>query len=185
MSDLDIQLADRVRTFLQRTGLTQRDVAKAIHCDPGNFNAFLSGAKTLSTAKTARLWQLMRLNKAQLVEKFAEPKSESRITHFQSLGQEMRLADTGGWVPGRTSDPNDLNEGIEVKSASNLEDADDELSRVLAQLNGLHQKAIDILDAYVAKKARPNKAGPTEPARKINSNADSSRPGSRRPLIGD
>ena len=53
-----------------------------------------------------------------------------------------------GWVPGRTSDPNDANEGISVRTASNLEDADDELSAVLAQLNRLHQKAIELINDY-------------------------------------
>jgi len=127
----------------------------------------------------------MSLGKRDLELKFGSPeKLSARLMHLQESGRELAkvvqfTAPNDGWVPSRTDPPG--SEGIGVKTASNLEDAPDDLSRVLAQLNGLHQRAIQIIDEYVdsKRKSSPNAMGSTEPPRYTPDNAISSRPGIR------
>ena len=181
MSDtpsLTEQLAARVKKFASSMNLSQRQVCEVLKLNEGTFSRFLSSKGQLSPEDTLKVLRLTSLSRRDLDLKLGQ-RTTSKIQHLQVKGEQMTFADTGGWVPGRTSDPNDLNEGIEVKSASNLEDIDDELSCVLAQLNGLHQKAIDVINRYVAKKAKPNRNGITEGPRHIDDNTRSRTAGPR------
>jgi hypothetical protein len=56
----------------------------------------------------------------------------------------------------------------------------------LRQVQNLHRAAIKSIDDYIAgaQKGKINQ-GPTESARKVNSNADSSKPGPRAALLSD
>jgi transcriptional regulator with XRE-family HTH domain len=103
---IETQLTNRVRSFLQATGISQRQLSKMLKIDPGNFNDFLSGAKTLSAEKTIKLLQLISLNKMQLEAKFKP--AAVQLEHYQQGGQLMRLSNDG-WLPkeGGSGDPND------------------------------------------------------------------------------
>jgi hypothetical protein len=99
-NSLDGQVVARVRQFLQSTNISQRWLARQIGSDPGNFSAFLSGAKSLSVNKMAKLLEILGLDRTQLQAKFS-PSVTARIEHFQSLdGKPMKLNDSG-WVPGQ------------------------------------------------------------------------------------
>jgi hypothetical protein len=68
---LDAQVVARVRQFLQSTNVSQRKLAAAVGSDPGNFSAFLAGAKSLPVTKMAKLLQILGLNRMQLEAKFS------------------------------------------------------------------------------------------------------------------
>jgi hypothetical protein len=134
---LDAQVVTRVRQFLQSTNISQRWLAREIGSDPGNFSAFLSGAKSLAATKMAKLLEILGLDRMQLQAKFSGPSVTARIEHFQSLdGKPMTLDASGGfWVPGQSGqDPND--------------DGTDDEQALLDKISGLHQQIIDKIKAY-------------------------------------
>jgi transcriptional regulator with XRE-family HTH domain len=163
------EIAERTRTFSAGTGVSLQKIARLVGVEPSNFSNFVNGKVGLNAASTVKLLQLLNLTRRQVEEKLTA--KAVTISHFQEHGRQVaeviRFDNGDGWVPGRTSEP--TSEGIEVKTASNLEDAPDELTRVLAQLNGLHQQAIQIIADYETRqKATPNPSGSTSPARQIS-----------------
>src|ERR1700749_4016011 len=94
---LDAQLISRVRQFLQSTGYSQRQLARFLSCDPGNFSAFLAGAKSLSVSKMQRLWQVLNLNRLELERKFAKPRLSSQFLELPESGHKVQF-EGGSWV---------------------------------------------------------------------------------------
>jgi plasmid maintenance system antidote protein VapI len=155
---LDAQVVARVRQFLQSTNISQRWLARQIGSDPGNFSAFLSGAKSLAATKMAKLLEILGLDRMQLQAKFS-PSVTARIEHFQSDGKPMKL-DASSWVPGQSgTDPND--------GASIIDDDDPDTTEafLLKQIE-IHKAAIGAISDYLVK-VKVNKTGSTEPARTV------------------
>jgi transcriptional regulator with XRE-family HTH domain len=174
-NSLEQQLTHRIREWLSNTGISQRQLAKMIKVDPGNFNAFLGGYKSLSQQKMGKLLQYLNLNRFQLEAKF-NPARSTQITHFQQQGQPMRLANDG-WYPGAGGsgvgiDPNDSGDDIATVRSTGAEGDDpsyDDLTRILAQVQALHRQAIQTITDYETRqKAKPNPNGSTGPARQIS-----------------
>jgi hypothetical protein len=94
---LDAQLIARVRQFLQSTNISQRDLSRVIGADPGNFNAFLSGVKSLSVTKMSKLLAILNMDRFQLAAKFSHKALSSTILELQESGESMRF-DGSGWV---------------------------------------------------------------------------------------
>ncbi len=161
---LDAQVVARVRQFLQSTNISQRWLAREIGSDPGNFSAFLSGAKSLSVNKMAKLLEILGLDRMQLQAKFSGPGVTARIEHFQSLdGKRMKLENGSG----------DRSDG----DAS--ADGPDTTKEFLRNQIEIHRSAIAAISDYLIK-AKVNKTGTTGPARTVT---DSRKPGPRGDLL--
>lgn len=102
---VEAQLRNRVRDFLQATQISQRQLCRLIGTDPGNFNAYLAGCKSLSREKMAKLLQVISLNRLQLEAKLGKA-TTAQIAHFQQNGTPMRLSYSGS-VARTGPDPND------------------------------------------------------------------------------
>lgn len=133
---------------------------------------------------------LMNLSPRSLQLKFGQPEqTRARLLHLQESGTALRLSNDGsGWVSKEgdsAADPNNRGDDITDVSSVKGDPSDDELNDVLRQVGNLHRQAIGILSDYASKiqKAKPNPNGTSEPGRKINSNADSSKPGPRASLL--
>jgi hypothetical protein len=190
------EIAERCRTFSAGTGVSLNKIAKLIDVETGNFSAFVNGRIGLSAASTVKLLQLLNLTKRQVEEKLAiKPVT---LAHFQQGGkqvaEQVRFAappvkQFDSWVPGLANGGSDPNCSTDITSTNNnparsVPDAAE--LEFLAGLAGLHRQIIDRIDNWQAQqKAKPNKDGVTESPRKINSNADSSKPGPRASLFTD
>jgi transcriptional regulator with XRE-family HTH domain len=181
MADLETQLTGRVKTFLHRTGLSQRQLSKLIGCDPGNFNAFLGGFKTLSNEKLSKLLQVLNANRKDLEMKLSRP-ATAQVTHLQIDGLNVRL-DNGGWIAKEgdsAADPNNQGGDITNTWKANGAPSDDDLIDTLRAVDNFHKQAREAIAQWFAnyQKAKPN-SGPTEGPRRINDNAVSRTPGPR------
>src|ERR1700757_3377996 len=102
---LDAQLISRVRQFLQSTGYSQRQLARMLSCDAGNFSGYLAGAKSLSVTKMHKLLQILNLSRLELEARFAQPRLSSQILELHESGEKVEFSNTG-WVarePGEDS----------------------------------------------------------------------------------
>jgi transcriptional regulator with XRE-family HTH domain len=153
---LDAQIIARVRQFLRSTNFSQRRLAAAVGSDPGNFSAFLAGAKSLSVNKMAKLLEILGLDRMQLQAKFS-PSVTARIEHFQSLNGKLMKLDGGS---------GDANDG---DGSGDDPDTDYFLRKQLA----IHQKAIDLIQGYLDGKVTKAKinSGPSGCPRRVNGNA--------------
>ena len=154
---LDAQVVARVRQFLQSTNISQRWLAREIGSDPGNFSAFLSGAKSLSVNKMAKLLEILALDRIQLQAKVSGPVVTSRMENCQSFGKLMKLDGTG-WVA-KEAENNDPN-----NSGSIIDDDDLDTEDFLNKQISIHRAAIAAISDYLVK-SKVNKTGSTEPVR--------------------
>lgn len=194
MSDtlsLTDQLAARVSKFLAATSLSQKELARLLRIEKSHFSRFLSGKVGLSAETTLKLLQLMSLSPRSLQLKFGNPeKTQARLLHLQENGTQMRLDSGGSWVPGQSGDdPNGTDDVTGVRTALDLPNADDyqqETIDFLKDQKNIHRSAIKAIDDYLAgiQKGKVN-SGPTSPARRINDNDTSSKPGPRGDLLSD
>jgi transcriptional regulator with XRE-family HTH domain len=182
---LDGQLINRVRQFLQCSGVSQRALAGEVGSDPGNFSAFLSGVKSLSVTKISKLLSILNMDRLQLERKFSSRQLSSQILELQEGGEPMRL-DGSGWVPGSVNGDSDPNDSTDISNTwkEGGEPSGDDLIDTLRQIDDYHRQARVAIADYIAQagKAHPN-AGSTEPPRKVTDNASSSKPGSRGDLF--
>jgi hypothetical protein len=155
-------------------------LSKILGVDAGNFNAFLSGCKTLSQERTTKLLQILNLNRMQLEAKFKPVAVQ--LGHFQQNGELVRLSN-GGWVAieGAGDDPNDTSDITGTWTANGKPSGDDVID-CLRQVQDLHRSAIAAIDDYLSKtqKGKVNRDGPTEGVRQV---ADNRRAGSRGDLL--
>jgi plasmid maintenance system antidote protein VapI len=173
------EIAERTRTFSAGTGVSLNKIARMIGVETGNFSAFVNGRIGLSARSTVKLLQLLNLTKRQVEEKLAiKPVT---IAHFQHGGREVAetvrfaapLAKQFEWVPGLSGqDPDGSDDVTGVKTARDLNNADDYLAQTIAMLRDQQQilrQADAHIEAYIAnaQKAHPN-AGSTGPARQIS-----------------
>jgi transcriptional regulator with XRE-family HTH domain len=157
---IDAQLINRVRQFLQTSGVSQRALCRELGADPGNFNAYLTGVKSLSVRKMYKLLQILNLNKIQLEAKFSKPLLSSQILALQESGRPMTLDSNGGWVPAAVDGGSDPN---------NSDDDEDDITETLRQVDDFHRQAREAIAGYIAsvQKAKVNKTGQTEPPRRV------------------
>ena len=129
--------------------------------------------------------QLIEASKAQLEAKLAGKAGGSQIVSLQERGRPMKLDSSGSWVPGLSGqDPNGTDDITGVRTARDLDNSDDYQARITAFLKdqqSLYRQAIAHIDNYLAnfQKAKVNKSGNTEPARRISDNDKSPHPGPR------
>jgi plasmid maintenance system antidote protein VapI len=176
------QLSNRVQAFIAATGISQRKLAKLIKTDETHLSAFLAGKSGLSAEKSLRLMQILNSSRSQLEMKLGRSTTAAQIAHFQQEGQMMRLDSNGGWVAreGGNGDPNGTTD-ITNTWKSGGAPSDDPIIDVLRQVDNYHRQAREAIAAWfaTAAQAKVNKAGSTEPARRISDNDKSSHPGSR------
>jgi transcriptional regulator with XRE-family HTH domain len=172
---LDQQLINRLRCFLESTGLTQRQLSRLIGVDPSNLNGYIGGYKKLPVEPVTKLLQISNLSRSELEKKFTR-NFAGRITSLQENGTQIHLSNDGR-IAGVGPDPNDGDiTDVNKSPARSVPDAAE--LEFLAGLAGLHQQIIDKISNWQAqKKPRPNPDGVTEPARRINDNTRSQTPG--------
>ena len=93
----------------------------------------------------------------------------------------VMVFDGSGWVAGQSgSDPSNST-GIDNTWKQGGDPSDDDLIDTLRQVDNFHKQAREAIAAYLTNimKAKVNKTGSTEPARRTSDNADSSKPGTR------
>jgi transcriptional regulator with XRE-family HTH domain len=146
-------LASRARLLHDSAGISQSQMANAIGMAEGNYSNFLAGKRGISAGATCVLLKYTSMPTAQAIAAFSKPVRSSRIMELQEKGRRMHLDDDReGWVPGRTSDPNDLDNSIA--------DPDDDTLDSLRRARAIHIKAIGAIDAYLVK-AKANVNGTT------------------------
>lgn len=183
------QLSRRVQCFLSATGISQRKPAKLIKTDETHLANFLAGRTGLSAEKSLKLVQLLNTSKAQLERKFNGKAVTSQIVSLQQRGKPLQLDSAGAWTPGLSGqDPNGSDDITGVKTARDLDNADDYQAKITAFLKdqqSIYRQAIAHIDNYLAnvRRAKVNRAGSTEGARTVNTNDKSSHPGSRGDLL--
>jgi plasmid maintenance system antidote protein VapI len=191
MSDLSLtqQLAERTKTFIARSGLTQKELAKLLKVDKGNFSKFLSGQVGLNSDTTLQLVRLMNLSPRSLQLKFGQPEqTRARLLHLQENGKQMRLSNDG-WVSGQSgTDPNDTTGIDATPSARDTDGSSDYLDKIipfLKQQQEIYREAIGHIDDYLAnvQRVKINRQGPSEAPRRISDSDASSHPGSRGDLL--
>jgi hypothetical protein len=187
--NLDEQVIARARQFLQSTEFSQRSLARAIGADPGNFSAFLAGAKSLSVNKMSKLVSVLSMNRLELEQKFAQPRLTSHILELQEGGEKvqvtgnevLRFAGTvpSAWTPGLSGSDPDGSTDITGTNANPARACppEDDLPEFLAGLAAIHQSAIDAINARVAK--AKVQQGPSEGPRHIDDNSASQKAGPR------
>jgi transcriptional regulator with XRE-family HTH domain len=106
------QLASRARKLHEQTNISQAQMAAAIGMADGNYSQFLRDRRGIGAEATCLLLKYTNMPRQQAVAAFSKPSRSSRIMELQEKGRRMHLDDGGGWVPGRTSDPNDLGDSI-------------------------------------------------------------------------
>lgn len=177
------QLADRTRSFSTATDISLNQIAKLIGTDTSNFSAFINGRAGLSAVSVCRLMELLNSSKRQLDQRLnAKP---VQIRHFQSEGAPMQLDAGSAWVSGQSGvDPNDSSDIVSTPTARDLPNARDYEQQTigfLRQQQELYRSAIQEIENYLtrAPKATVNRAGTTEPARRIDDNQRSRTAGPR------
>ena len=129
----------------------------------------------------AKLLAILNMDRFQLEAKFSRAALSSHILELQESGEKMQLSNDG-WVAreGSDNDPNNST-GIDNTWKVNGEPSGDDLIDCLRQIDSYHKQAREAIADYLnkAQKAKVNRAGSTEPARRTSDNADSCRPGPR------
>lgn len=175
------QLSARTKTFLSANNLTQKELCRLLKLDRSNFSKFLAGQVGIGAETTLALVRLMNLNKRALELRFAAAeKTRAAIVNLQERGKVMRL-DGSGWVSGISGDDPVNSTSITDTWKEGGEPSGDDIVDVLRLIDAIHADARKAIADYVAKaqRAHPNANGPTEIPRKVNSNADSSKPSPR------
>ena len=184
MDELFLQLARRVQSFKDRTGLSSRQICRLSGISEQQMSDFLNGRRGLGTSHTIQLLQVLNGSKK------AHPKT-AQIAHFQQNGRELAgtlrfdLPDYGGFVPGESGEDSNDTAGIDsTPTARDVPGSDDYLQQMvgfLKQQQEIYRQAISHIDDYLAgiQKAKPNTAGVTEGPGHIDDNAVSSKPGPR------
>jgi len=159
------QLALRAKSWCTNLGLTQSALARLLKIDVNQMSKFLRGEANLGSDRLLQLVKLLSLSKRDLQLVFSAPeKLTSRLMHLQEGGRELAevvhfAAPNDGWVPGLTH-PILSDDDITTVRSTGAEGDDpsyDDLTRVLAQVQGLHRQAISTIEAYEARqRARVN-----------------------------
>lgn len=172
------QLAERCRTFSAGTSVSLNKIAKLVGMEPSNFSNFINGKIGLSSRATIELLRLLNLSRREVEMKLSA--KTVHVEHLQQEGQLMTLDDNGGWVAGDSSGSDSIDDVPTARDLPNSDDYLDEIHDFLRGQQSVHRSAIAAIDDYFnTLKAKVNKTGSTEPARRTDDNERSRTAGPR------